>query len=571
MHFYALACDYDGTLAHDGIVSPEVVSQLTRLKESRRRLILVTGRQLDDLMRIFPQAAMFDRIVAENGALIYDPVARDECILAVPPAAGFVEALKSRGVEPIACGKVIVCTWSPHEGVVLQTIRDLGLEMQVIFNKGAVMVLPSGVNKATGLQQALAELGLSRHNTIAVGDAENDHAMFSFCECSAAVANALPMVREHADLVLAGDHGNGVCELITMLLNDEPAIVRRISGRHQVCVGTGNDGQPVTVDACCGRILICGPSGSGKTLLALATVEQIGSLQYQFCLVDPERDFGELAGAVVLGDSKRAPALSEVSQALSDQHVNLVVSLLGITHNDRPGFFVSLIPVITQLRDLYGRPHWLIADEAHYLLPANLAVEAVAKEPLPLRHSILITVHPDQLHSSVLKDVDVVIATPAQPEETIASFCKALGEIMPKLPDAREVSNQYLFWDRKNASAPFFFRAIHPRQEHHRHLRKYAQGDLGAYHSFYFTGAQRKLNLKAQNLQMFIQLLNGIDDETWLYHLHRHDYSRWFRGSIRDQSLANETATIESNYGLLARDSREQVRSAIQSRYIVSV
>ena len=46
----------------------------------------------------------------------------------------------------------------------------------MIFNKGAVMILPSGVNKATGLAAALEELGLSPHNVVGVGDAENDHA-----------------------------------------------------------------------------------------------------------------------------------------------------------------------------------------------------------------------------------------------------------------------------------------------------------------------------------------------------------------------------------------------------------
>jgi HAD superfamily hydrolase (TIGR01484 family) len=90
---------------------------------------------------------------------------------------------------------VIVATWTPHEQVVLDTIRALGLELQVIFNKGAVMVLPSGVNKAFGLRAALAELALSAHNTVAIGDAENDHALLAECELGVAVDNALPRAR----------------------------------------------------------------------------------------------------------------------------------------------------------------------------------------------------------------------------------------------------------------------------------------------------------------------------------------------------------------------------------------
>ena len=118
---------------------------------------------------------------------------------------------------------MIVATWEPHEAKPSsKTIHDLGLELQVIFNKGAVMVLPSGVNKATGLAAALAELGLSPHNAVGVGDAENDHAFLRVCECSAAVANALPAVKDTADIVMKGDHGAGVAELIDQHARQRP-------------------------------------------------------------------------------------------------------------------------------------------------------------------------------------------------------------------------------------------------------------------------------------------------------------------------------------------------------------
>src|SRR5439155_3478388 len=109
-------------------------------------------------------------------------------------------------------------TWETHENAGLQAIHDLGLEMQVIFNKGAVMVLPAGVNKATGLTAVLKEMGLSPHNAVGVGDAENDHAFLRLCEFSAAVANALPALKEASDLVTAADHGAGVAELIAVMV-----------------------------------------------------------------------------------------------------------------------------------------------------------------------------------------------------------------------------------------------------------------------------------------------------------------------------------------------------------------
>ena len=179
MRYLALVCDYDGTLATDGQVDHATVAALDRLLASGRKLVLVTGRELPELLTIFPHAQLFERIVAENGALLYRPAGREEKVLATPPPERFVQELRARKVWPFSVGRVIVASWRPHEIAILEAIRDLGLELQVIFNKDAVMVLPAGVNKATGLSVALEEIGLSPHNAIGIGDAENDHAFRS--------------------------------------------------------------------------------------------------------------------------------------------------------------------------------------------------------------------------------------------------------------------------------------------------------------------------------------------------------------------------------------------------------
>ena len=203
MRYLALATDYDGTLAKDGHVDEPTLAALERFRDSGRRLILVTGRELDELLGIFPQVDLFERVVAENGALLYRPAGREEKLLGEPPPPALVEAIRKRGVSPLSVGRGIIATVEPHQGAILEAIRELGLEWQVIFNKGSVMVLPSGVNKATGLSAALEELNLSPHNVVGVGDAENDHAFLALCEFSAAVANALPTVKERADFVTA--------------------------------------------------------------------------------------------------------------------------------------------------------------------------------------------------------------------------------------------------------------------------------------------------------------------------------------------------------------------------------
>jgi hydroxymethylpyrimidine pyrophosphatase-like HAD family hydrolase len=213
----ALATDFDGTLAHNGAVSAITVHALERLKQAGFRLILVTGRELNELVSIFPQLAWFDVAVMENGAVLYHPATAEIEVLAPPPPTPFIARLHERGL-PLQIGKCIVATWEPHETEVLQAIKDLGLELQVVFNKGAVMILPSGVNKATGLQAALRQLGLDPSEVAGVGDAENDHAFLDICGYSVAVANALPSIRKQVDLVTTGDHGEGVTELIERLL-----------------------------------------------------------------------------------------------------------------------------------------------------------------------------------------------------------------------------------------------------------------------------------------------------------------------------------------------------------------
>lgn len=232
MRYFCLICDYDGTIAHDGYCAPSTVEALKRVRASGRRLVLATGRQLSELQAAFPEYAIFDRIIAENGAILYRPASNDCQVLADPPSAEFVEELRRRGVQPLSVGQCIVATWHPFESIVLEVIRGLGLELQVIFNKDAVMVLPSGVNKATGLQAALNEMRLSAHNAVGVGDAENDYGFLAMCECSTAVANALPALKERADFVTSGSHGAGVEELIEKLLSEDLASLAPRLKRH---------------------------------------------------------------------------------------------------------------------------------------------------------------------------------------------------------------------------------------------------------------------------------------------------------------------------------------------------
>lgn len=226
MRYRALATDYDGTIAHHGVVNEQTIAALIKLRDAGRTLIMVTGRELEDLQATFPHCHLFERIVVENGALVYTPATQTVRTLTEPPPEAFLARLRSRGV-PFSAGRSIVATVEPHQHEVLQAIQELGLEWHVIFNKGCVMVLPSGVNKATGLIPVLKELNLAPEQVVGVGDAENDHAFLSICGCGAAVSNALPAIKERADLVLSRDHGEGVQELIARMLADDLAGIGR--------------------------------------------------------------------------------------------------------------------------------------------------------------------------------------------------------------------------------------------------------------------------------------------------------------------------------------------------------
>ncbi|MDB5800838.1 MAG: yidA [Rhodocyclales bacterium] len=218
--YLALATDYDGTIAHDGVVDEETLAALTRWRAAGKKLLLVTGREFNELLVTFPHCDMFDRIVAENGALLHEPATNTTRILSPAPPDAFLTALKSLGV-PFSAGRSIVATVEPHEHAVLSAIRDLGLEWHVIFNKGSVMALPANITKATGLLPALEELGITPAQTAGVGDAENDHAFLRLCGLSVAVDNALPSLKKNVDIVTQGKRGQGVAELIAQLLADD--------------------------------------------------------------------------------------------------------------------------------------------------------------------------------------------------------------------------------------------------------------------------------------------------------------------------------------------------------------
>jgi hypothetical protein len=231
----------------------------------------------------------------------------------------------------------------------------------------------------------------------------------------------------------------------------------------------------------------------------------------------------------------------------------------------RPEFLDELLLRLHNLRLRLGRPHWIFVDEAHHMLAPG-GTPSSAELAGQLGNLGLITVHPDHIAPSVLTAVDVVMAIGPAPHDVVKAFANT-ARIRP--PDSGLVTlreHQILAWFPKTGELHALdFRLS--KMDRKRHKRNYAQGELGEDQSFYFRGPKEKLNLRAHNLSTFIRLADGLDDETWLYHLNRGDYSKWIRESIKDEVLAGEVHNYEKENAGRARESRDGIKSAIRRYY----
>jgi hydroxymethylpyrimidine pyrophosphatase-like HAD family hydrolase len=565
MRYLVLISDYDGTIATGGYVDGSTFAAIERLRASGRRVLLLTGRRLDDLLAVCPRVQLFDYVVAENGAVLYEPRAREQTLLGKPPPAQFVSRLRELTDNSLDVGKVIVSTRLPHHTAVLQAIQEMGLEVQIIFNKDAVMVLPAGVNKASGMDYALRKLGLSPHEAVGIGDAENDHSFLERCECAVAVANAVPAIRKLAAFTTKAEAGQGVVEIVDELIADD---LSRMHGRlmkNLLTIGLAPDGMPVTVPPYGLNILIAGPSASGKSTVTAGIVERLIAQAYQVCIVDPEGDYGTLPEVLTLGSPHHAVAVNQALAVLEDPKMNLNINLLGVSLADRPAYFGRLFPSLLAMRTRTGRPHWIILDEAHHMMPPNWG--HVGKTlPQRLGETMLVTVHPEHVAPMTLSLVDVVIAVGHSPDKTLGKFADATGRPHPRFEGLSHQRGHAVVWFPRNGEAPFSMKVRSGRAERIRHLRKYAEGNMRN-NSFYFRGPSGGHNLKAQNLVIFAQIAEGIDEETWLFHLRRGDYSRWFRDAVKDTYLADQTERIEQRQDLRPAESRDLIRSFIEARY----
>jgi hydroxymethylpyrimidine pyrophosphatase-like HAD family hydrolase/energy-coupling factor transporter ATP-binding protein EcfA2 len=575
VNIHVFATDYDGTIAEGNRVSDATARALARVRATGRKLVLVTGRMLPDLQSVCPDVdRMFDAVVAENGALVYFPERREIRTLGDRPEPALIDALQRRGV-PFALGSAIVATDAPFAEVALAAIQETGVERTLVFNKGALMLLPGGVTKGTGLSAALAALQLSPHNMVGIGDAENDHAFLALSECAVAVADAVPALRERADYVTRGMAAHGTVEFIEEhVVNDLVDIVPRLT-RHHLTLGDPVGSTPIAIPAHGTRLLIVGPSGSGKSTLTGVLAERVLESGRSLLLLDPEGDYrtlAELEGVVVFGGKgeQALPAPEEMDQLLRHPRTSLVLDLSAMTLAEKAAYATTVLAVVAAVRSSTGLPHWLIIDEAHHVLPASgsPAVELVRPGAEGLA---LITLNAAELAPPVRALPNVVASTElaafdAGLRTVLAARAARDGSLSLGGPSL-ERGEAALAWLDGEARA-VRFRVSRRRVHHRRHVRKYTEGELPPERSFFFRGPTGALNLRAANLARFVELAEGVDEATWAHHLVERDYSTWLREMIKDPELADEIAAIETA-GAPPAESRRQTLERVRAKYAV--
>jgi hydroxymethylpyrimidine pyrophosphatase-like HAD family hydrolase len=568
-----VAIDYDGTLTTGRRPSAEVLESIHRVREAGLKLVLVTGRILAELRRDFPDAAEhFDMLVAENGAVLQrEGVSR---ALTAPVPVALDEALVERGV-PFRRGQVLLACDGEHDVTVLEDLRRLGLDCQLSRNRGELMVLPPGVTKGGGVAEALAQLGLSRHSAVAIGDAENDQTLLETCEIGVAVHNAVPSLKDLADVVLGEPDGAGVTSLLMgPILRDELRVEPR---RWQVDLGRTPAGEAVTIPGSRVNVLVTGGSGSGKSYAAGFLAERLIALGYSVCVFDPEGDhapLGRLHGVVVLGGREALPSPDQLARIIHQGLGSIVVDL-SFAGPASQGYVRDALGALEKLRAEAGVPHWIFLDEAQGTL-GGADVTRPRSDPARTG-SCLVTYRPTQLLTAVDDGFDFVLAMPGEHgiEPVVRAAVAGAAGIAPETlgPDVTGAGLGQAVILRLGADAEPRVFSLAPRWVAHvRHWHKYAGARLPTARRFYFRNDQSPTGGVAANLAEFHHEVRRCRDDVLRHHGAGNDFSRWIQDVIQDSTLADTVQPIEQRLARASAADLEASRTglleAIERRYL---
>ncbi|MDJ0788861.1 MAG: HAD hydrolase family protein [Myxococcota bacterium] len=571
-YFRAVAIDYDGTLTEGDRPSGGLLEALGEVRSSGRKLVLVTGRIVAELRRVFPDFAdWFDVVVAENGAVLHrDGVSR---ALTGPVPFELDEPLVAQGVT-FRRGQVLLDCDAEHELRVFRELRRIGSDCQLVRNRGALMVLPAGISKGTGLFEALGELGISHHSTIGIGDAENDLSLLEQCELGVAVGNALANLKQHADVVLTERNGRGVEQLLRgPLLRDELLVEPK---RWQVELGRSPDGESVRLPASQVSVLVTGGTGAGKSYAAGLLAERLIELGYSVCIFDPEGDHVPLArlrGVVSVGTRSGLPLPEELPRLIRHRLGSLVVDLSLMPADEREPYLVAALQALHEQRRTAGVPHWVFIDEAHVpLREGSLACEHFDPED---KGFCLVTYRPEELCGAAGSGFDFLLAVSAEKGLEAASLEYLEGLVQPAALGSQsairalELGQAVLV--RLGPRPEFRVLNLGARWSRHvRHWHKYASSQLPEPRRFYFRNPIALTGAVAANLSDFHRELLVCSADVVEHHLSHGDFSRWLERVVQDVRLAAACRSIEASAEEAAPTEalRRELLEAIEARYL---
>jgi hydroxymethylpyrimidine pyrophosphatase-like HAD family hydrolase len=549
MKLSAFVLDYDGTIATDGVFDPTVRDAIAAVRRRGIVVILATGRRLADLRRVVGELACFDVIVAENGAILGFPASGRHAALAHAPSAAFLTALTSRAVD-FTVGECVVEADASAAPIILQVVRTLELPLTLVFNRGRLMVLPMAVAKSTGLRQALRALRISVHNTVAIGDAENDHDLLDACEVGAAVEWGSAALKAVADEVVPGTGPAAVAGYMRRLA-DQPRLSASQMGRRRLLLGYEDDGTEVSLAVRGRTILVAGEPGSGKSQLAGLLCEQLILQGYCVCIVDPEGDYESLAAlpnVVALGGDDPPPTARELARTLEHPDVSVVIDLSKLCQREKVAYVRTLLPVLVALRRRTGLPHKILLDEAHYFLADVEHTQLIDPE---LAGYIVVTYRISALDPAIRKTGDAVTLVTREADAGEAAILLRMCRPSPAGSSAElfshlRITEAALLPGVMESHGQIRRFTLAPRLTAHvRHRAKYIDMPVDGAKAFVF-GDGRCAEPRAHTLREFVELLSQVPPGILSGHLQRHDLSRWIGDVFRDRHLALRIRTLES-------------------------
>lgn len=576
MRLKAIALDYDGTIAENDRLVPAVRDAIARARERGLIVIIATGRILGDLRRLLDELTLVDAVVAENGAVVAFPASGRSSVLHDPPAPVLLEALRAAGVA-FEVGEVVIEAEARAAHPALEAIRALEQPLVIQFNRSRMMILPQAVSKATGLAAVLDALRLSAHNVLAIGDAENDHALLAAVEIGVAVEWGSAALKARADEILRGAGPVAVAAFIDTVSEQAAGhctlTVRRARRRATLGVDV-ESGAPVSL-AMTGRdVLICGDPRSGKSWVAGLLCEQLILHGYSVCVIDPEGDYASLEvlpRVVVVGGDDAPPTPHELVRLLRFPDRSLVIDLSRLSHAAKIDYVLGVMPMIRRIRQSTGLPHRLLLDEAHYFLNDT---HELARAELKAGGFILITYMASRLHPDALREGGVMLVTRAtdpQEIEALADACgaRALAPAWQEVFSRLAVDEAALLPGAEEANGQLRrIRLAGRLTSHVRHRTKYIDVPVATRHAFVFSTHADLHRKRATTLREFVQILDQCPAAACEGHVRRGDFSRWIQDVFGDRSLASTLRQLEENCRLgRISDINGAIIAAVRERY----